>query len=170
MIPQIAVLLFVLAYTAIGCFWDLKTRKLPNWLTVTSFALGLLFHTVVGAMIGQGALSGFLFALAGFGMGFGLLFVLMAIGGGGGGDVKFMGALGTWVGWKLILVIFIGSGLIAAVSMVVLMGWNLLATKQSKSESGDNQSAGRRLIPYAIPATISAWLVLGSLFWVAVGR
>ena len=167
MLPQIAILLFVLIYTATGCVWDLRTRRLPNWLTVTSFVLGLVFHTVVGAISGAGAWNGFLFALAGFGMGFGLLFVLMAIGGGGGGDVKFMGALGTWVGWKLILIIFIGSGLIAAISMIGVLAWGWINTSQMKSQDKNSKSAGRRLIPYAVPATISAWLVLGSLFWVA---
>ena len=165
MLPQVIVLLIVAAYTATGCVWDIKTRKLPNWLTVPTFALGLLFHTVVGG------LGGLQFSLAGFAVGFGLLFVLMAVGGGGGGDVKFMGALGAWVGWKAILVIFIGSGLIAAISLLALLAWGLISGKSAaKGGPEEAPSAARRLIPYALPATVSAWLVLGGMFtlkWIA---
>ncbi len=172
MIPQLIVLLFVAAYTATGCAWDMKTRKLPNWLTVSAFGLGLIFHTAAGAFSEQGAINGFLFSLAGFGMGFGILFVLFAIGGGAGGDVKFMGALGAWVGWKAILIIFIGSGLVAAISLAVVFIWSLFAgSSPSDDEEKQQTTSGRQKIPYAIPATISAWLVLGGLFtlkWVAM--
>lgn len=171
MIPQLIILLFVAAYTATGAAWDIKTRRLPNWLTVTAFALGVIFHTVAGAFSEQGAFGGLLFSLAGFGVGFGILFVLFAIAGGAGGDVKFMGALGAWVGWKAILIIFIGSGLIAAISLPVMFFWGLLAGSAQANDEEKHQKLGtRRLIPYAIPATISAWLVLGGLFtlkWVA---
>lgn len=172
MIPQLIILLFVAAYTATGCAWDMKTRKLPNWLTVSAFGLGLLFHIVAGAMGDQGALSGLLFSLKGFATGFGILFVLFAIGGGAGGDVKFMGALGAWVGWKAILIIFIGSGLVAAISMAVVFVWSTFAPAGQPNQ-GDTESLSekRHKIPYAIPATISTWLVLGGLFamkWAAV--
>lgn len=172
MIPQVIVLLCVAAFTATGCAWDLKTRRLPNWLTVTTFFAGLVFHSVVGSLTEQGLVGGFLFSLAGFGMGFGILFVLFAIGGGAGGDVKFMGALGAWVGWKAILIIFIGSGLIAAISLVVVAVWSLaVGSPEPKEGEKKESSLARRKIPYAIPATISAWLVLGGLFtlkWVAM--
>lgn len=172
MIPQLIVLLCVAAYTLMGCAWDLKTRRLPNWLTVTSFFAGLVFHGVVGALSDQGFLGGLLFSLAGFGMGFGILFVMFAIGGGAGGDVKFMGALGAWVGWKAILVIFIGSGLVAAISLVVVAVWGLaFGSPEPKEGEKRGSTLANRVVPYAIPATISAWLVLGGLFtlkWVAM--
>lgn len=151
----------VLLFTGLACFWDVRTRKLPNWMTLPALVLGLLFHGLTGGW------EGLQFSLAGFGMGFGLLFVLMVIGGGGGGDVKFMAALGAWLGWKLILLVFVGSALIAFLSIIGVFTWNLV-TRAARPETGeeigsrgDQVSAAQRRIPYALPATVSAWIVLG---------
>jgi len=88
-LPNLVFVLVVGAFTAVAAVSDLRTRRLPNWLTVPAFAAGLLAHTVVNGFAGLG------FALLGFATGFGLLLVLWLIGGGGGGDVKLMGALGA---------------------------------------------------------------------------
>ena len=47
--------------------------------------------------------DGILNGLGGFGLGFGLFFVLWIIGSAGGGDVKLMGALSVWLGGSLTL-------------------------------------------------------------------
>lgn len=170
-IVQITVLIAVAAYTLFGSVWDIRTRRLPNWLTVPMFILGLVLH------MGVSGLSGLGFSLAGFATGFGILFVLMAIGGGAGGDVKFMGALGAWVGWKAILLIFIGSGLIAAIGMVLMIIWGFFSPPSERSLQSDGKKkldeekkVGRQLIPYAVYASVSAWIVVGGTFtlkWMA---
>ena len=80
----------MMIFTPVALLIDVKTKKIPNKLTVPVFAVGLLFQIAVG--------FGLLFALGGFAVGFGLMLVLWLIGGSGGGDVKFMGALGVWLG------------------------------------------------------------------------
>ncbi|MEX0794169.1 MAG: A24 family peptidase [Pirellulaceae bacterium] len=156
----------VLLFTGLACFWDVRTRKLPNWMTVPAFALGLLFHGVTGGW------EGLQFALAGFGVGFGLLFALMLTGGGGGGDVKFMAALGTWLGWKLVLLVFIGSAVVAVLGIICMFTWSLVtrASQEPTEEEieigtpREQADAARMRIPYALPATVSAWVVLGLVY------
>jgi prepilin peptidase CpaA len=102
--------------------------------------------------------DGLAFAAAGFGVGFGTLFLLWLMGGGGGGDVKLMGALGAMLGAKLTLVVFILSALLALVGIVACGLWDLVAGKRKLARAG--KSDGRRLIPYALPVAIGVWMVL----------
>jgi Flp pilus assembly protein protease CpaA len=83
--------------TAASAVTDFRSRRIPNWLTLTAFVLGLLFRLAT-----EGT-PGLLDAGLGFGAGFGTLFVLWVCGGGGAGDVKLMGALGVWLGLSLTL-------------------------------------------------------------------
>lgn len=151
----------VMAYTLTALVSDLKTRKIPNWLTVSSLALALVFHTAAGAWTGTGALAGLGAALAGFGVGFGLLLVLWLIGGGGGGDVKLMGALGAWLGPWLTLITFVLSGAIALLAVLGVFTWRFAMGKHKYTrKSSEEASAARRMIPYALPASVAAWIVL----------
>jgi prepilin peptidase CpaA len=56
-----------------------------------------------------GALDGLLYALAGFAVGFALFFPLWFVNVTGGGDVKLVAALGTWLGPGLIVLVIFGS-------------------------------------------------------------
>ncbi|PHS12720.1 MAG: hypothetical protein COA78_08010 [Blastopirellula sp.] len=163
----------MLAVTAFACVWDMKTRKLPNWFTVPVFASGVLYHTVNGYIQPELTIwSGLGFSLCGFAVGFGILFVLMLIGGGGGGDVKFMAALGSWIGVWFVMFVFIGSGVVALIGMIGVMMWKMMtrvtepmpAVGGSGGETvespGDQAKAARETIPYAVTICISAWIVL----------
>ncbi len=101
--------------TATALATDLRWRRIPNKLTVPAFVAALVFYT---AAYGQ---PGLWFALAGFLLGFGMLLVLWLLGGGGGGDVKLMGALGAWLGWRQTLYVLIASTVLVAVGAVVFM-------------------------------------------------
>ena len=93
----------VILFTSAAVVFDLRSRRIPNWLTVSSGALGLVYHLATGGISGLG------FGLGGFVVGFGVLLVLWLVGGGGGGDVKLMGAVGAWLGPVPTIMIFIGS-------------------------------------------------------------
>lgn len=134
----------VMIVIAIAVFTDLKSRRIPNWLTVSALAGALVFH------LATGGLSGLISSVCGFLTGFGVLLALFLIGGGGGGDVKLMGAVGAWIGaWPTILV-FLGS---AAFVLLLMIG--LLVIKGPNHKSPDGKSLAKLTLPYAVPLALS---------------
>lgn len=135
----------VLGFTAIAVWIDVRTRRIPNWLTVTSALLGMTYHVVNGGVAGMAV------SLGGFATGFGILLLLWLSGAGGGGDVKLMGAVGAWLGAFATLLVFIGSGLFAIVCTLGMLAWN----RRQSVASGE--SLARITIPYAAPVTMAIW-------------
>ncbi len=164
LIPLAATVL--VALIALVC--DLRTRRIPNVLTVSALAAALLFHTLA---IG---LEGLRFSLAGFGVGFGLLFVLWIIGGGGGGDVKLMAALGAWMGPVPTLIIFLGSAAVALAMTLTVTVWQGVQGSRQPSLAGNGSSeqqfnhasaeASRHVIPYAVPVSVVTCVVVAFKF------
>ncbi|QDU99208.1 A24 family peptidase [Lignipirellula cremea] len=157
----ILIAICAMTFTAVALILDLRTRRLPNWLTVSAFVAGVLFHTVTGGLAGLGI------SLTGFAVGFGALFVLWCIGGGGGGDVKMMGALGAWLGAPLTVIVFLVSALIAASLLVVIFTWrfatgakSLPAAERSGTAAKDKLEETRRTMPYAVPVAMATWSVM----------
>src|SRR5437870_3309084 len=106
-------------FTALAAVSDIRTRKVPNKLTIPVFFLGLLYQLVFHQWTGLAD------AAAGFGIGFGTLFVLWLIGGGGGGDVKLMGALGVWLGFQSTLMVMILSTSIVILGTIGVMVYSV---------------------------------------------
>lgn len=71
---------------------DLRTRKIPNYLTLSAALAGLLYNLAVFG------LSGLTSGILGLFMGFGFLILPYILGGMGAGDVKALAALGAWLG------------------------------------------------------------------------
>ena len=105
----------VLAAVALGggaaATIDLRTRRVPNQLTLAIGVLGLALaasHTTGMTIAG---------ALAGFAIGLALMLPGHVIGATGAGDVKLFAALGTWLGPAHIVMAFlytaIAGGLLA---------------------------------------------------------
>ncbi|MGI9862532.1 A24 family peptidase [Moorella naiadis] len=90
--------LFFIAVIACGAT-DFFKHIIPNYITLPLLAAGLLFNLSAGNF--NAGLRGFLACFL-------LGFVLFALGGLGGGDVKLMAAVGTWVGiYDAFYIIFI---------------------------------------------------------------
>lgn len=170
--PLLTVLVWTLAlcgFTVAALVTDLRSRRIPNALTVSAFALALVFH------LWNSGWSGLGFAIAGFGVGFGVMLVLWLIGGGGGGDVKLMGAVGTWVGVVGTTFIFLGGVLVAIIMTVGIIAARSLAPGRfghSLGKPADGQTLpararGRTLIPFAVPVCVATWgfVALKVLTW-----
>ena len=155
LLPFIGVVVFV----TIAVVIDVRSRRIPNWLTISAFVLGLVFNIVVGG------LPGLWLSLGGFAVGFGTLLVLWLIGGGGGGDVKLMGAVGAWVGAVPTVMIFLGSAIFAVLCTVGIMSWQHIGgpRKEVAAENmgvATNKTALKQYIPYAVPVGMATWLLL----------
>ena len=93
---------------------DLKTGRIPNWITVPGAALGLALQGY------HGGLQGAIFSLAGAALGLGIFRVLYLAGGMGAGDVKLFGAVGALVGPQALVWVFIFTGLLGGVAALAL--------------------------------------------------
>lgn len=101
-----AVLAGLLLYAVIS---DVRTRRIPNLLTLPGILLGLALFTV------EAGLKGLLSGLAGAGAGVALLFLPFAYGGMGAGDVKLLAVVGAFGGARFAFVSFLGAALFGGV-------------------------------------------------------
>ena len=88
--PVIGVLLAIVLFPAV--YLDIRTSRVPNWLTFTAMGISLVAHTWLEGI--QGAI----FSLSGLVAGLVLFLILYFLGDMGAGDVKLMGAIGAVVG------------------------------------------------------------------------
>lgn len=88
--PVMVVILAVVLVIAIGT--DLRSSRIPNWLTFSAMGCALVGHAWLGGT------PEMMFGLAGLGAGLGLFLLPYVSGGIGAGDVKLMAAIGAIVG------------------------------------------------------------------------
>ncbi len=105
--------LVILAVLAAG--WDVKTRTIPNWLTVAAALTGLVLSPVE--------------ALKGVGIGFLIQLPFFYWGKIGGGDVKLMAAAGAIAGWKNLIFLFLTGSIVQGFIAVAV-----LAVRKGRTE------------------------------------
>src|SRR5690349_21543935 len=93
MVPLATIL--VTGFVAACMIVDLRTRRIPNVLTLPALLAG------VALQAGYGGAAGIATSVAGAAIAIAVLSVPFALGGIGGGDVKMMGAIGALVGPRL---------------------------------------------------------------------
>jgi len=110
-------LLIPLALTVWIAWGDLRTRRIPNYLTLGTAVAGLAYN-----FMGQG-LPGLADGILGMLLGFALLILPYLWGGMGAGDVKALAALGAWLGPQLTLFLFCYMGIAGGVIAVGYLVW-----------------------------------------------
>ncbi len=167
MVSQISagLLLAVVVVAAVG---DVRTRRIPNLLTVPAFLAALMLGAAQG-------IQPFVGALAGAGLGFAIGAALLALGGMGGGDAKLLTVVGAFLGPQ-------GFGVAMAATAVTggLLACALVIHRRSvhatlRSTGGlvaygaTGGRAGKRTtisspqaitLPYAVPIALGAVLAL----------
>jgi prepilin peptidase CpaA len=166
------VMLAVIVPAALFASWkDYREHRVPNWFNAAIALSGLAAQATFGGWAGlENGLKGMLLA-------FGMLILFWAIKGIGAGDVKFMAAIGAWLGPDMTLnAVMIGAllGGLIALSMIVwrrkwhesLANFGIIAAKVTNtsmafSEFGSARSLSGKtaLLPYAIPLSMGTLIV-----------
>jgi prepilin peptidase CpaA len=165
----IYLLLASLCATA-GAICDARSRRIPNLLTVTAVAFGLLLHLQTGGwrQMGMAAVAGL--------VGGAVFFIFFVVGGMGAGDVKMMAAISVIAGFGHLAELFLAiafTGGVFALVLAIARG-RLKATLRNVGSlirhhavSGplphpdlnlDNPHSLR--LPYGVPIAAGCWIVV----------
>lgn len=169
--PSIAVLGVGAAATAM----DWSTRRIPNALTFGAAGVAVAFATATAGT------QGFVWSLAGWGVGLLLFLPLFALRALGGGDVKLLAAFGAWLGPALVFWVAvygaIAGGLVAVPMLLwrgrlratvmnvwgLLVHWRVTGLEPHPVITLDNPDAVR--MPYALPIALGALATLWLRVW-----
>ena len=144
---------FLLAY---ACYGEIRSRRIPNWLTLGGIALGL------GAAAIEGGWDGLCDSALGRAIAGGLFLPFCLVGVVGGGDMKLMAAVGAIVGWPMVLRVVCNTCIAGGVISVAIMAWNgvLLSTLANVFRimvGMPRRNQGLRnppMVPYALAITL----------------
>jgi prepilin peptidase CpaA len=165
--------LLTISLTVFASTVDVRKRKIPNWLSVSGIVLGIGVNTAVGGWPGCET------SLLGTGLALGLLLPLVVLRALGAGDWKLMGAVGAFLGWRMMLVVLLFSIFIAGfLAMMATMRtgrvvatfkniWTLLrgfatfGLRPNREISLDNPALMK--LPFAVAvaaATVTCYLIV----------
>lgn len=152
-----------LAGLVLGTFVDFEHLIIPDSVTLGGMAAGLVFSFLVPALQGAEAhLTGLLRSGIGAAAGFGGMLLIAELGtrvfrkeAMGFGDVKLMGAIGAFLGWRAVLFTVLASSFFGSV-----VGVSLIAAGRGKLQSQ---------IPFGpyLSAAALVWMFWGPRLWQA---
>jgi len=162
------------AVGAIAGYTDYRWRRIPNWLTVPSFFLGIALNSVALGWTGAK------YSLLGAGLGLLILFPFVLLRSLGAGDWKLIGALGAFLGPHNLITLLFVTVLIAGLMALIVVIWKrrfvqtarnigrMLAAMMTlhipgKEVSLDNPESSK--IPFGVAAAISMVLFAVSQLW-----
>lgn len=156
----------VLILGAMACWFDLRTRRIPNSLTFGGAAFALAYAFAVHGM------RGLLVSSGGWLTGVAIFLPLFLLGGMGAGDIKLLACFGAWLGpraalWIAIYAALVGGVLALAMAlatgylgqagrniMVLLAHWRSAGLKPVPGLTLEGSSGPR--LPYAVPIAAGA--------------
>lgn len=110
---EVIILVMTLVLVGWAAWLDWRSRRIPNWLTVSALALGIIVNTAAWGWAGTKV------ALTGAGLGLGLLLPFVMVRGLGAGDWKLIGALGAFLRWRNLLLVLIASIFVGGIMAMV---------------------------------------------------
>jgi prepilin peptidase CpaA len=140
----------VLGVLVLATFTDLRSRRIPNWLTLPFLAAGLV---VSGA---TGGLPGLARSAAGAGLAVLLLAAFCLLRGMGWGDLKLCAAVGAWIGPGQLGLALVMAAITGGLGAVAILSWRGLGYRLPERLVLDDPKALK--LPYA-PA-----IAIGTLF------
>ncbi|MDZ7636938.1 MAG: prepilin peptidase [Bryobacterales bacterium] len=139
--PHWTMLIAVTVVCLIGAITDLRTRKIPNWLTLGALPIGLIAGGVLGGWQGLFlAFAGMLLALL-------IYFPLYLLRAMGAGDAKLMAAIAAFIGPIMWIHLFIFASVLGGVVAVLFT----LAKGQFQTMLGKSVSILRSLAYFQAP-------------------
>ncbi|HYV57343.1 MAG TPA: A24 family peptidase [Candidatus Nitrosopolaris sp.] len=161
MAPGVFTTVALLLYVGLAVLWDVRQRRIPNWLSGTWLLLAL-----PSAAVDEGI--GLRAAFAGLGLGAAALLGPYLVGAVGAADLKFAAVSGAWLGPRLALnalLLGMAMGLVVALAAAASMGragpavrasarllWLIGATGSTAHLTpGAVSSEPLAPIPYAVP-------------------
>jgi prepilin peptidase CpaA len=171
--PGVEILLLLVVLGA--AVFDVRYRRIPNWLSLSGVLVGLGLNT----FLYQGW-PGLRLSLMGLAMGFGVYFLLYALRAMGAGDVKLMAAVGALVGWRDWFGTFLITAIIGGAMALILMAlkgrvqktlWNL-SFILSELKSGRPAYMGKEELDVRSPTAVGlphgAVIAVGTIFFLAL--
>ncbi len=158
-----------------GAASDVRTKRIPNWLTYSALMAALLIRFTLAGWTG---LESGVFGMAAAGGIFFVLFVLKAM---GGGDLKLMAAVAAWAGSEQVVTILLASALAGGVLAVVyavagrrvrqtvlntmeLVGHHLNSGLQPHPSLNVRDADSMR-VPYGLAIAIGTIFCAGNALW-----
>jgi prepilin peptidase CpaA len=99
----------------VAAIYDIRFRRIPNWLVLTGFCLGIALNTYFAHV------NGFLLSLLGAALALAVYLPFFALRAMGAGDVKLMIAIGAFVGAKNWLILFLMTALLGGILAICLL-------------------------------------------------
>jgi prepilin peptidase CpaA len=142
------------AFASVAAVIDVRSRRIPNWLTFSAVLGGLVFNFV---HLGP---PGALVALAGAAVGLGILFPFYAVRAIGAGDVKLLAGLGAFLGpLALVSVVVYGAVVGGIISAIMLARRRELGRSLSDIMTNPtNLRRGGATAPYGVAIASGVYL------------
>jgi prepilin peptidase CpaA len=164
--------IFVGCLLTLACIADLRTRRIPNALTLTAAVIGVAFHATTGGW------AWVAWSVGGWLLGVALFFPMFALRGMGAGDVKLLAAVGAWLGPAQVVVVALATSIaggVLAITVALLHGylktaltnvrallthWRVMGVRPLPAVTLEG-TEGPRLayaVPVAIGTVVTLWL------------
>jgi prepilin peptidase CpaA len=160
---------------SVGAASDIRSARIPNWLTYTSLAAALVLRS---AALGWAGLKS---GAVGILVAGGIFLVLFMMGAMGGGDLKLMASVGAWVGSDNVISVLLAAafagGFLAVVQIVFGRQrrqtlWNLLELIRFRLTSGlqphpllNVREPGSERVPYGLAIAMATVYCAGNAIW-----